>query len=897
MTAWLLRAKILPPRQLVPMQWRSALLELLAAGGARKLTFVEAPAGFGKTTLLAQWREQLLADGTRVAWLTLDGEDAGDRFATYLAFALQEAGVDMAGTRLLTSDRGGAPSGALALHAVLDGVARAEGPVCFIIDDAERMTAREAQQQLDTIIRYAPENLRIAVAARRNPGLPLADLSLNGLVTHIDGAGLRFTPGEAAEYLDRTVSGQDVRALAERAEGWPVALQILRALTAQAGGAAGAAQAMPGVPELAADYFTQQLAGALTAEQRAFFRDIALLDEISVPLADQVRGATDSGRLLHELDYLSALIPPLEGADGLFRLHPMLREYFAAEAGLDLPRAETVHRRAAQWYAARGKLPSALRHAAAAGDKLLAAELIVSAGAVSIWIRHGMAEVLAADHLIDEDMIRAYPRLGLMRCIVLVKQSRLREARALYEQVSGATAGFTCDPADAAAATLRRESLFVLSMLGIYGCLPLSDAHLGVLDKGLHDPAADDVELAHHKTVLCVTYLQNARFDLAWRYGEETLAHCRAVGSVYGANFVDFHAGSIAMARGDMQEAMQRYEKGRYTSRRHFPHDEGLRLIGDVLTAELDLERNAIANVKRRLARIIDRLNDAEAWFDIYAAAYGAASEFYFAERGPDEVLAFLDQAQARAEHLGLVKLAPVLDALRVTALTQAGDIARAQRVEERSTADFGGLGLGKGDSAAWREVEALATARVRLLLRLERCGEALGVADTALGYARERGVARMALRVNVLAALAAQALGDRERAAAITGEIAGEALRTGYVRTVLREGAGLLPLLDEAGRTLPGEALRQQARNLRDLLTGHVSAPLRAPVFSAREMDVLRQLDQGLQDKVIARRLGVTEHAVRFHLKNIYVKTRSRGRLEAVVRARELGVLGRQTY
>ncbi len=894
MTSWLLRAKILPPKQLVVMHRRGTLLRLLTAEPARRLTFLEAPAGFGKTTLLAQWREQLLEDGVCVGWLALDGEDCGDRFAIYLAFALQEAGVAMDATHLLAGDHGGAPTGVLALHAVLDCVGRSERQVCMIFDDAERLTAPEAQKQLDTVIRYAPENLHVAVASRRNPGLPLADLALKGLVTQIGASHLRFTPGETSDYLKNSASAYELRALTEKAEGWPAALQILRALVAQAGGDGAAVLENSHVSELAAAYFTEQLVKGLTKAQQDFLCDVSVLEEISIPLADHVRAARDSARLLHELDYLSALIPPLEGEDGLLRLHPMLREYFSARGLLDFQRTESVHRRAAQWFAARGQLPAALHHASTAGDRTLAAELIVSAGAVSIWIRHGMGEVLTADRLIDEEMIKAYPRLGLLRCIVLIKQARLREARALYEHVSSATGGFGRDPAGADLATLRRESLFVLSMLALYGCLPLSEAHFEALDNGMHDPEADDVELAHHKTVLCVTYLQNGRFDLSWRFGEEAVAHCLAVGSIYGANFIDFHIGSITMARGEVQEAVRRYEKGRRTIRRHFPHDEGLRLIGDVLTAELDLERNAISNVKRRLARIIDRLHDAEAWFDIYAAAYGAASEIYFIERGLDETLAFLDQAQNRAEHLGLVKLGPMLDALRVTALTRAGEIARAEYVLERSAADFSGLGLGAGESAAWREVEALATAEVLLLLCCRRYGEALQAADVALGYARARGVARMALRMNVLAAQAAEALGDHARAVTIIGEVCSEVLRTDYVRAVLREGTKLLPLLDEASRALGNETLRYEAGNLKELLAGHASATLRAPVFSAREMDVLQELNQGLQDKVIARRLGVTEHAVRFHLKNIYAKTRARGRLEAVVRARELGVLGR---
>jgi LuxR family maltose regulon positive regulatory protein len=151
-----------------------------------------------------------------------------------------------------------------------------------------------------------------------------------------------------------------------------------------------------------------------------------------------------------------------------------------------------------------------------------------------------------------------------------------------------------------------------------------------------------------------------------------------------------------------------------------------------------------------------------------------------------------------------------------------------------------------------------------------------------------------MVLRLNVLTALCLDAMGDRDEAIEVIGEVCSEVARTGYVRSVLREGSALIPLLSEASRTLSTEALRGQALDLQDLLTGQLEGVPRTPVFSSRELDVLQQLDRGLKDKVIARQLGVSEHAVRFHLKNIYAKTQSHGRLEAVARARELGVLDR---
>ena len=886
----LLKTKISPPKQGVVVLKRTRLLERLSAGRSRRVTLLEAPAGFGKTTLLAQWRERLLAEGVRVAWLTLDADDSAERLAAYMAFALQEAGVEMSATGLLQDGHLGAPAGTPAVHALLHAATRVQQQICLILDDVERVTDADVHMQLDTLIRYAPENLHVALAARANPGLSLSHLALMGQLNAIDAGALRFTPAEMNACLEGSAAAHDLGAVREQTEGWPVALQIVRALAMKDPLEARGMRRDHAPQAVAATYFTEQLVRGLTERQLQFLCDVSLLDAVSVELADYVRDAQDSGQILRSLEYLSALIPPLEGAAGHVRLHPMLREHFATLAERSSAHCAQVHRRAAQWLSRTRSLLAALRHAKAAGDKMLTGALILQAGGVSIWIRHGMEEVIAAERLIDEEMIAAMPRLGLMRAIVLIKQSRLHEARAQYDRVVAATRDLSLDPAAPHAAALRREGLFILSMLVIYCCLPLSDAHLRSLGQGLHDPAAGDVELAHHKTVLCVTHLQSGLFEAAWRYGEEAAAHCLAFGSVYGTNFIDFHTGSIAMARGDTQEALQRYERGRRKSRRHFPHDEGLRLIGDVLSAELDLECNAVGNAKRRLSQLVVRLRNAEAWFEIYAAAYGACAELYLLDRGLEETLAMLDEAHSHAQRLGLAKLVPMLDGLRVASLTLAGEPDRALRVAERSPTRFADAGLAAGEGASWREVECLATAWARLMTRHGRYAEGLRVCEAALTYGRVRGAERMTLRLNVLSAICLDGMGERAGALGRIGEVCAQIARTGYLRAVLREGAVVAPLLSEAGQRLAVEALRVQARELQGRLTGETAR--QAPLFSPRELDVLQQLDRGLKDKLIARRLGVSEHAVRFHLKNIYTKTRSHGRLEALVRARELGVL-----
>lgn len=888
--SWLLKGKTLPPKQMAGVQPRHKLLEGLMLSPPPRITIVEAPAGFGKTTLLALWRTRLIAGGVRVAWLTLDRDDVGDILTAYLAFALSEAGVDMTAAGLSTQGPISGKSDAIQLNAVLNAVGDADEQVCLILDDVEKMSEPEALRQIEKIIRYAPANLQIALAFRTNPGLTLADASVKGLVHRVDDAILRFSSEEARAYLGDIIPSHQMTAVTDRTEGWPVALQMLRALAQQRRSAGAKITHTDAFGHLTAHYIGEQLFESLAPYQQAFLLDIGLLEEVSIALVEHVRGTNDARRLFEELGHLSALIVPLEGAEDLFRIHPLFREYLCTVASYDPARASLIHRRAAEWLADRDSLPAALHHAMIAGDRTLAASLIERAGAVSIWIRSGMAKVAAANRIVDQAMIAQYPRLGLMRCIVLMKQSKMRDARACYEHVATITQAFTRDRIGGDEGALLRDSLFVRSMLALYGCMPLADDHLLAIERDMHDPSTDHMVMAHHKTVLCVTQLQSGRLDAAWRVGREATEHCLAFDSLYGATFIDFHLGSAAMAQGDAQEATHRYEKAVRAIRRHFSHDAGMRLIIDVLTAELQLERNDVAGARHALMRVVERLHGAEAWYDIYAAAYGAAVDLYFSERGASEALALIDYADRHVEHQGLGKLQTILEALRVNVLTLSGDLKQALRVVERSPAAFSTVGLMDDKLPSWREVEAVAMALVRLKTAAGRHEDAERTALKARSYAQEFGIVRMLLRLDVLRLRNAQAAGEAVKADDIARDVLRATARTGYFRPLLREGVGILPVFNrakfDAGPEL--ETLKEIERRLED----ESSARL-APIFSRREMDVLLHLNGGLQDKIIARRLGITEHTVRFHLKNIYAKTRSQGRLDAVTKARALGLLG----
>jgi LuxR family maltose regulon positive regulatory protein len=362
---------------------RTKLVERLSSADEARVVSIVAPAGYGKSTLLAQWLEH---DHRRGAWLTLDHYDNDP--ATLLSDAAQS--LQLAG--LLSSD---APaefrftSKTALSHGVwaLVGSMSEATPGILILDQADSLRSRASRDVVAELAARMPPNVTLAVASRSDIRLPAARLRSRGELLELAAGDLAMNGEEAAALAAHLGIDTDevvIDALVEHTEGWPVGL-YLTMLAAKSGDAAPALLQVRGDDRFLADYMRGELLGRASEKRASLLMRLSILDEFSAPLSDFLLEREDSSRTLDALASANLLIVPLDHRRRWYRYHHLFREFLLAELQRREPEVlGPLHLRAANWYESHGMVDRAVHHAMAAGDEERAVRL-VSASARTIF--------------------------------------------------------------------------------------------------------------------------------------------------------------------------------------------------------------------------------------------------------------------------------------------------------------------------------------------------------------------------------------------------------------------------------------------------------------------------------------------------------------------------------
>jgi LuxR family maltose regulon positive regulatory protein len=358
---------------------RERLLATLRAGSARRLTLLVAPPGFGKTTLLSTWA----ASEEDVAWLWLDADDNDPvRFVGYLIEALQtvHAGTGSPARVALRAPGAGLTEVILPLL-VNELAAPGTGSVTLVLEDYHVITNRAVHEALSYLLERSPPSLRIVIASREDPPLPLPRLRARDELYEIRAADLRFTAEEARAFLAGALatplSDEDTERLRQRTEGWPAAMHLATLSLRSGGDTRAFVDAFSGDDRHVVDYLTSEVLESLGPEIRGFLTHTSILDRFTAPLCDAVRGRNDSAGILHALEQSNQLLMPLDTRREWYRYHPLLADVLRQEARTQAPRdLATAHSRASAWYRDHGLIVDAARHAHAAGDTIAAVDLL-----------------------------------------------------------------------------------------------------------------------------------------------------------------------------------------------------------------------------------------------------------------------------------------------------------------------------------------------------------------------------------------------------------------------------------------------------------------------------------------------------------------------------------------
>src|SRR3954467_4381981 len=381
----LLETKFHVPRRgrgLVP---RPRLIEALTRRAESALTLVSAPAGFGKTTLLtewlAAWRAAAPADGRSAAWLSLDPRDNDPAlFWRYLVTAL-DAAVPGVGSNSLEQLQSSQPPTEAVLATLLNDLNAVENDVVLVLDDFHVIEASEVQDGMKFLLEHLPPRIHLVLAARADPALPLARLRGRGELVEVRAAALRFTPDEAAGYLNGVMglalTPRDVEALEGRTEGWIAALQLAALSMQGRDDVAGFIAGFAGNDRYIVDYLAEEVLQRQPERVRSFLLQTSVLGRLSGPLCDAVTGRDGGRAMLEALDRGNLFLVPLDDRRQWYRYHHLFADVLQAHLLDEHPdRVRGLHLRASDWYERNGDRAEAIDHALAGGDVGRAADLV-----------------------------------------------------------------------------------------------------------------------------------------------------------------------------------------------------------------------------------------------------------------------------------------------------------------------------------------------------------------------------------------------------------------------------------------------------------------------------------------------------------------------------------------
>jgi LuxR family maltose regulon positive regulatory protein len=886
---------------------RPRLTERLAGGMAGELVLVCAPAGFGKTSLLADWARE---GQPRVAWLALDEADNDPaRFWRYVAAALDPACAGIAG-QVAALFGGPQPPLEAVVGALINTVAGQPDQVVLVLDDYHLIQAAAVHDSLTLLLERLPVQLRLVLAGRADPPLRLARLRARGQLVELRERELRFTPQEAAALLGEAV-GLDlpaaaVAALAARTEGWVAGLQLAALSLQGRSDPAAFVASFGGSHRYVLDYLTEEVLARQPEQLVAFLLATSVLERLCGPLCQAVTGRADSQQLLEQIERANLFLQPLDEVRGWWRYHQLFADLLQARLAQQQPqRVPGLHRAAAAWHEAHGLVDDAIRHTLAAGEVEWAARLIEQHFDALLG-RSERATLRRWLHALPAELVRSRPRLCLAQTVTAITAVQLDAAASLLDDAERALAARGDQPEEPYAPSVGRAASLLTNVPAV---IALARAILAFMQ--------GDAERTSEFSRQALAELDEGEWMLRslvdwtlaqadWQAGrlaqaEQTLARAvvrlRAASVPMEAAVVDSDLAQVQQGQGHLGAALAtcRQALGLATAVHAAPPFAGL---AHVRLAELLRERNELdaaldhATTGVALCRQL-------AHAPLLAAGLVTLAWIRQAHGDPAGAVETMEEAERVLPDPRLVELfnpAPV-QAARL-ALVQGRTADAARWVRERR--------LGVEDEPSYpRERAYLVLAR--LLLAEQTPERALGLVERWLALAVTQGRTASTIELRALQARALAASGDQRGALDALAEALRLAAPEGYLRVFLDEGAPMATLLGTlltAGprgglaRQLPPDYLRrltdafQQAGVASSRHGRRGAVPGLVEPLSERELEVLQLLAVGRSNQQIAEELVVALDTVKKHVSRVLDKLGAANRTQAVARARELQLL-----
>lgn len=891
----LLRTKLFPAEAagsaLLP---RTALIERLMTARESRLLVLSAPAGFGKSTTLSDFRQRLQADGISVAWLSCDESDSEpDRLLQYLSAAISAAvpGFVSSVTGLVPGDVSW-PVEALIDSFVTD-IKRVDGELYLMLDDFHRIRHPALGQAVRYLFEQLPRTVHLVVSTRYKPrflaGEPFSKISAFWLFAE----DLRLTLEETAAYFRDVkkleLSQPELDVIHSRTEGWVAALHLAVLALHRHPERAAFIAGLSGTERNIADYLAEDVLNRLPDELQLFLDQTSVLDEFSAELCNALTGRRDGLDMLMRLQREQLFVIPLDEQGEWFRYHHLFAEFLQARLAKRGDPALLLNA-AARWCEARELPDRAIKYALRARDYTFAAEMLERQGARLIAGNrvYGVLNMLAS---VPVEVIREHAVFQIFYAWKLAFEQKFAEAEALIEEVStrlmqGRGKAMHFGLAELMVAAQILKALVLLYQDKLEACLKVSRQWLSMV------PGDQPVFRASMACVQAAAYALLSDFAEAAKAIAAARDYLGQTDSEYLHAMASLIEVLICKESGDLERGRVLAE----TARGRVEHVFGRRsrVGGPLALAYAD-----VLYEQDRHAAILAELPLATTWRDVATPVelisrgqlVMARARFFAGET--EQALAQLDEWLVDLQRPGYERVFAFAMSCKVQFLLWLRRPNEAERICLQLQRHLGVLPVARYPDAHI----ALALAEARLALCERRPEKAQSVLENCLVKAADEHQRDRRLRVSLLLSVAYWRKGNSDKAFALFQAILEEAWARGYRRLFQDDALWLLPLWDAWVAADPkragawqgvAETLREQCRKLAvDPETFDENQDV-----SHREREILRFVAAGLSNRDIAQAVHLSEATIKWHLHNLFAKLAVRSRTQAVLKGKSMGLL-----
>ncbi len=920
----LLATKFFLPSSSHPLLPRPHLTSLLNAGRRRKLIFISAPAGFGKTTLVSAWVQsfsQHTSDAPHVAWVSLDESDNDPvQFWTYALTALdrQQPGLCTPLLGYLHSQQAPTPPLRYVLQALINALVSSTEQFFLVLDDYHLIIEPEIHSSLTYLVEHLPPQLHLILATRADPPLPLSLLRARGEVLEVRTNQLRCTPEEVMAFFKEVMGLQlptdIVQDATTKTEGWLVGLHLLGLSLQGNTDPTDLLDEVSGNQRYILDYLMEEVLRRQPPSVQTFLLHTSILERLSALLCDAVLQQTDSQEILEFLERANVFVVPLDGQRRWFRYHALFAEALRSRLEqTDQEEISTLHLRASRWYAEQGSLPEAAHHAISAQDWPRVADLIEQAYAF-IWGNSEHAMVRRWLEQLPVEIVRSRPRLCLAYAKTLFMVAPYTTMERWLSDAETALRGELLAPMHVTADTgasppierHERDNLLgeIAASRAIITGYYQGDGHatLALCQEAITHLAEENLltraevayaqSLAHHSFGDIVAAIQCAR---------EATTLAQAAGDISSTILYLNRTAYSLLLRGKLHEAVQVTEQATLLGTTPVGLQHAMVCWGSIFHADVLREWNRLDEALDLVLQAVRLSEQTETVVALYLG-YTELMRVYLA-RGEMEAAR---SAFQHAEEVLEKTFSPYRrDAYLIVDWVQfwlaSGESERANHWVRELVQQT------RVHSPYAREREDVAHARI--VLAKKKPMEALALLEPLEAGAEKQERWSHVIEIKILRALAHSMHAEEREAFTLLAQALQLAEPEGYIRRFVDEGSsmailltglrnqqrkhGPTPYVDTVlaafgqGGTTPEH--QPEAAGQRTTVQ-----PLLDPL-SERELEVLHLLVRGDSNQEIAEGLVIAIDTVKRHVSNIYSKLGVHTRVQAVARARALGLLSEE--